>query len=138
MKGQLTEILNQGSGKIADGYYASPLKYEPGWVVIRRKPGPRNPAGCRKKWVMPENQAKGVRAFKAMNEAARAAYRDPEQRARLAAEYAAWLKEEKKRGRSGGKMNGKHVRHLWDYTRIRYSSGSCRDDVICENPSGTD
>lgn len=123
MKVKLDDWLRSGSGTIGNNYYISPLKYEPGWGVVRVKPGPRNQSG-KKKWVMPENQAKGVRQFCDTLEAARIAYRDPEKRAQYAIEYEQWLKNEAKRGRSGGTLNGKTVRHLWDYVRIRIGQHS--------------
>lgn len=124
MKVKLDYWLQFGKGSIGDNYYISPLKYEPGWGVVRRKPGPRNPRGRRKKWIMPEGQAQGVRRFNSMIEEAKAIYRDPGQRARYQAEYEAWLKNENKRGRYGGELAGRTVRHLWDYVRVKVAMQS--------------
>ena len=119
MKVKLDYWLQQGQGSMGDNYYISPLKYEPGWGVVRRKPGPRNPRGRRKKWIMPENQAAGVRRFTNYIAAAEAIYRDPAQRARYEAAYKEWLRKEQKHGRLGGELAGRKVRHLWDYVRVR-------------------
>lgn len=121
MKVELDYWLLQGKGSIGDNYYISPLKYEPGWGVVRRKPGPRNPRGCRKKWVMPAGQAEGVARFRQVITSAKAIYDDPVQRARYDSAYKEWQKNEQKHGRTGGQLAGRTVRHLWDYIRVRLS-----------------
>lgn len=119
MKVKLDYWLQQGQGSMGENYYISPLKYEPGWGVVRLKPGPRNPRGRRKKWIMPENQAAGVRRFTNYIAATKVIYRDPAQRARYEAAYKEWLRKEQKHGRLGGELAGRKVRHLWDYVRVR-------------------
>ena len=94
MKARLSEWLNSLSGTLGDSFYASPLKNEPGWCIIRQKPGKR-----RKGWKMSDAQAKQVDAMRKRQALASAAYRDPEQRARYQAAYEAWLEREHKRGR---------------------------------------
>ncbi len=94
--------------------YAVPIKEEPGWCIIRSKPGKR-----KKGWKMPESQAEGVRTFKSVLAQASAEYHDEEKRARWEQEYKEWVKKERKRGRDGYHMNGKLVRYLWDYIRIK-------------------
>ena len=121
MKVELDYWLRQGRGSIGDNYYISPLKYEPGWGVVRRKPGPRNPPGRRKKWVMPAGQAAGVARFRQVITSAKAIYDDPVQRARYDSAYKEWQKNEQKHGRTGGQLAGRTVRHLWDYIRVRLS-----------------
>ena len=115
MKARLSEWLNSLSGKIGDAFYATPLKDEPGWCIIRQKPGKR-PKG----WKMSDAQARQVDALRNRQALASAAYRDPEQRARFQAEYEAWLESEHKRGRYTHMYNGKHVRFLWDYIRYQF------------------
>lgn len=119
MKVELDYWLLQGKGSIGDNYYISPLKYEPGWGVVRRKPGPRNPPGHRKKWIMPAGQAAGVARFRQVLASAKAIYDDPVQRARYESAYTEWQKNEQKHGRPGGQLAGRTVRHLWDYIRVR-------------------
>ena len=119
MKVELDYWLRQGKGSIGDNYYISPLKYEPGWGVVRRKPGPRNPPGRRKKWIMPAGQAEGVARFRQVIASAKAIYNDPVQRARYDSAYKEWQKNEQKHGRPGGRLAGRTVRHLWDYIRVR-------------------
>ena len=119
MKVELDYWLRQGKGSIGDNYYISPLKYEPGWGVVRRKPGPRNPPGRRKKWIMPAGQAEGVVRFRQVIASAKVIYDDPVQRARYDSAYKEWQKNEQKHGRSGGQLAGRTVRHLWDYIRVR-------------------
>ncbi|MGN0208552.1 MAG: hypothetical protein ACI397_03790 [Paludibacteraceae bacterium] len=115
MKARLSDWLNSLSGKIGDAFYATPLKDEPGWCIIRQKPGKR-PKG----WKMSDAQAKQVDALRNRQALASAAYRDPEQRARYQAEYEAWLESEHKRGRYTHMYKGKHVRFLWDYIRYQF------------------
>lgn len=119
MKVELDYWLRQGKGVIGENFYISPLKYELGWGVVRRKPGPRNPRGSRKKWIMPESQAAGVRRFNNYIAAAKAIYADSEQRAQYEQAYREWLRKEQKHGRLGGELAGRKVRHLWDYVRVR-------------------
>ena len=119
MKVELDYWLRQGKGSIGENFYISPLKYEPGWGIARQKPGPRNPRGRRKKWIMPESQAAGVRRFNEVIASAKAIYQDPVQRARYEAAYKEWLRNEQKHGRLGGQLAGRTVRHLWDYVRVR-------------------
>ena len=119
MKVELDYWLRQGKGVMGENFYISPLKYEPGWGVVRRKPGPRNPRGRRKKWIMPESQAAGVEQFNNYISAAKAIYADPAQRAQYDAAYKKWLRNEKRQCRTGGKLAGRTVRHLWDYVRVR-------------------
>ena len=119
MKVELDYWLRQGKGVIGENFYISPLKYEPGWGVVRRKPGPRNPRGSRKKWIMPESQAAGVRRFNNYIAAAKAIYADSEQRAQYEQAYREWLRKEQKHGRLGGELAGRKVMHLWDYVRVR-------------------
>ena len=119
MKVELDYWLRQGKGVIGENFYISPLKYEPGWGVVRRKPGPRNPRGSRKKWIMSESQAAGVRRFNNYIAAAKAIYADSEQRAQYEQAYREWLRKEQKHGRLGGELAGRKVRHLWDYVRVR-------------------
>ena len=66
MKAQLTkDLIESLSGPMGKDLYASNAPGEPGWVIIKKKPGPRNPKGKRTNlWVMPEEQAQCVRSFK--------------------------------------------------------------------------
>lgn len=119
MKAKLSEWLNSLSGSMGKNYYAVPCPHEPGWCIIRKKPGPRNKPGQRKKrWVMPEAQAVPVRAFKENQTKASEVYNDPEQRARYEAEYNQWLRDQSRHGKDY-RINGKIVRYLWDYVRLR-------------------
>ena len=121
MKAPVVEWLTSLSGQLGPNYYATPAINQPGFVIIRHKPGPRNPIGTRKdrRWVMPENQAKHVRKFKSVQQIAAEEYRDPVKRAQWQAEYDAWKIKESKKNRLGNSLNGKIVRFLWDYVRIR-------------------
>ena len=87
MKVELDYWLRQGKGVIGENFYISPLKYEPGWGVVRRKPGPRNPRGSRKKWIMYERQEAGVRRFNKYIAAEKDIYTDSEQRAKYKKDY---------------------------------------------------
>ncbi len=119
MKAKLSEWLNSLSGTMGDKYYAVPCPHEPGYCIIRKKPGPRNPKGKRHNlWVMPEAQAAPVRAFKQNQAKASAIYNDPVQRAQYEQEYQAWLRDQSRHGKDY-RINGKIVRYLWDYVRIR-------------------
>lgn len=119
MKAKLSEWLNSLSGSMGKNYYAVPCPHEPGWCIIRKKPGPRNKPGQRKnRWVMPEAQAAPVRAFKQNQAKASAIYNDPVQRAQYEQEYQAWLRDQSRHGKDY-RINGKIVRYLWDYVRIR-------------------
>ena len=121
MKARLTqELIEKLSGPMGLDHYASNAPGEPGWVIIKKRPGPRNPKGKRTNlWVMPEGQAKGVRLFKATQTQASEEYANPEKRAQWQAEYVAWKSEQRRHGKDGYKLNGKLVRYLWDYIRIR-------------------
>lgn len=52
MKAKLTDWLNSLSGSMGKDFYAVPCPKEPGYCIIRRKPGPRNPNGKCKKSVL--------------------------------------------------------------------------------------
>lgn len=121
MKAKLTVWLEELSGTMGMDHYIVPCPHEPGWVIIRKKPGPRNPKGRRKnRWVMPEAQAAPVRTFKQNQAQASAIYNDPEQRAKYEQEYQAWLRDQSRHGKDY-RIDGKIVRYLWDYVRIRVS-----------------
>lgn len=122
MKVKLNDWLSGLSGSMGKDYYASPLKNEPGWCVIRRKPGPRNPKGKRHDlWVMPEAQQQTVSSFRSNQAQAKQIYHNPVERAKWEADYQNWLVSERKRGKLGNMLHGRHVRHLWDFLRIRLS-----------------
>lgn len=120
MKIRLIEWMKKVSGALGDNYYASNAPNQPGWVIVKRKPGPHDEPGTRKerRWKMPENQAKGVQSFRHYQTIASAEYKDPEKRAQWEAEYAAWMRNQRKHGNVGNKLHGKVVRFLWDYIRI--------------------
>lgn len=121
MKARLTkDLIESLSGPMGKDLYASNAPGEPGWVIIKKKPGPRNPKGKRTNlWVMSEEQAQYVRSFKNTQEQASKEYADPEKRAQWQAEYIAWRSNERRHGKEGNLLNGKKVRYLWDYVRIR-------------------
>ncbi len=124
MKVKLSDWLVQASGSMGEKYYAVPCKDEPGWVVLKKKPGPRNPRGKRKNlWVMPENQAKGVRSFTELQRRASAIYHDAAQRAVYEAEYLQWKEGQRKHSRPMTIYKGKHCLRLWDWIKIRLKEG---------------
>lgn len=125
MKAKLIDWLNTLSGSMGKDFYAVPCPKEPGYCIIRRKPGPRNPKGKRKNlWVMSEAQAAPVRTFKTNQAKASAIYHDPAQRAQYEQEYKEWLRDQSRHGKPGNKFHGKAVRWLWDYIRIRVAEES--------------
>ena len=121
MKAQTIEWLTKLSGQLGDRFYASAAPNEPGWVIIRQKPGPHNRPGTRKdrRWKMPPKQAAAVEEMMSLQQRASAEYKDPVKRAAWQAEYEAWASSEKRNKRAGNKLNGKLVRYLWDYVRIK-------------------
>ena len=121
MKARLSTWLNTLSGSMGDRVYASKCPNEPGWVILKKKPGPHNPSGTRKerRWVMPEKQAAGVERMMDIQRRATEEYHNPEKRAIWQKEYEEWVRREKKNNRTGTELNGKKVRFLWDYVRIR-------------------
>lgn len=113
---ELAKFLDKMSGGVDSNYYAVPCPGRPGYVIVRLKPGKRS-----LNWKMKEGQAKGVRRQNDVVAQAKAEYNDPVKKEAWRTEYLRWKREEQKRGREGVKLNGKIVRHLWDYVRIRIS-----------------
>lgn len=118
MKAKLTEWIKSLSGSMSKDFYAVPCPNQPGWCIIRRKPGPRKPNN-RRPWAMPDGQAKAVSAFTSNQAKASAIYRNPELRAQYEKEYFDWLRQQARYGKPGNVFHGKTVRWLWDYIRIR-------------------
>ena len=129
MLAHLKEPFGSLSGSIGKDEYVSNAPGRPGWVIVKKKPGPRNPRGKRKNlWVMPETQKKGVDRLKANQNKASQLYKDPIEKERLRQEYIHWKSEERRHGRDGFVFHGKRCRYLWDYVRIRVGveSVECR------------
>lgn len=120
MIGKLSEPYDSMKGSIGKNEYISNAPGRPGWVIIKRKPGPRNPRGKRKNlWVMPEAQKQGIDRLKANQTRASQLYKDPVERENLRQEYIRWMSEERRHGRDGFVFHGKRCRYLWDYVRIK-------------------
>ena len=120
MIGQLSDPFASMKGSIGKNEYVSNAPGRPGWVIVKKKPGPRNPRGKRKNlWVMPETQKMGVDKLKANQAKASEIYKDPEKREQLRQEYIRWKSEERRHGRDGYLFHGKRCRYLWDYVRIK-------------------
>jgi len=113
MKANLSEWLATISGSLGTDFYAVPCANEPGTCIIRRKPGKR-----KKDWTMTKKQANAVQNFKSVQEKAHTIYHEPTLRAQYEQEYIQWMKTQSEHNKTK-MLNGKCVRFLWDYIRIR-------------------
>lgn len=112
MKVKLIEWMNAASGSLGAGMYAVPAPNEPGYVIVRRKPGKHD-----KKWKMKPNQERGTQQLAEEVKTASAIYN--QDKAKWRAEFEAWQKEKQKhKGVTPNTLNGRHCTNPWEYCRI--------------------
>lgn len=110
--------MGMASGALGEGMYAVPAPNEPGWVIVRRKPGSHG-----KRWKMHPEQEKGTIALSNEVKKASAIYNEDKEKWRL--EFEQWKKKQKKyTGKTPYQLNGSHCTNPWEYCRIILKSQS--------------
>lgn len=119
MIAKLHDWIESMSGSMSETHYTVPYPGRPGWVIIKKRPGPRKPEGRRAKdWKLPEGQARGVDKLMLIQSVASAEYHDPIKRAQWEKEFRQWTREQSAHGRDIYHLHGKLCRYLWDFVRI--------------------